>query len=344
MKTHTSTDKPAVFMACISVVGLIASIIYLFWAFNRGFDITDEGYYLLSAQSPQDILAPANGFFYFYSSRLFQLAGGSIYGFRLLGLLCMIACGLFFAAHYVHAIGQLRLHTTRPLASIAWAAMLLLATLSFYAQNIATPGYNLINLCGMLVVAGAFIRAMTNRDARIIHACLWLVFAGIGTGFCLWTKWPTGIALGALCACCILIWPARWSRNRLLHIIAYVFGLFVFTGFMFVFVQTPSATRHMLLLGTEYVVALGSNHARPPLDHLAMQFAKLFADLLSHYKFLPLLFATLPWLCFCRWRNKPWLNSRVALWVALATVGVLLVCIIAGDMRGGGALTRTMDY
>jgi hypothetical protein len=341
MRTHTSIDKTAVFLTCIPVVGLIASIAYLLWAFNRGFDITDEGYYLLSAQAPQNIIAPANGFFYFCSSRLFHLAGGSIYGFRFLGLLCMIACSLFFSAHYVGAIGRLGLHASRPLISTAWTAMLLLATLCFYAQNLATPGYNLLNLCGILVAAGAFTCAMSNRYALIKHTCLWLVLAGIGTGFCLWTKWPTGIALATLCICSILFWPSRSPRNRLLHILALVFGLLVFTGFMFVFIQTPTATRQLFLLGTEYVVALGSNHAQHPLALLATQFAKFFSDLSSHYKFLPLLFAILPWLCLYRWRNTPWLDSRVSLWVVSATAGVLLIFIIAGDMRGG---SKNPDY
>ena len=331
-RTATITD---VLLACIPVIGLAASCAYLIWSFNRGFDITDDGYYLLSARSPEEIFAPANGFFYFCTAQLYQASGGSIFNFRVLGLLCLVFSSFFFATQYVRTLGSLHLDRSGNVFSIAWIALMLLAAVSFYAQHPPSPGYNLLNLCGMLVASAALLRAMTRPDATISSACAWLALAGLGVGFCLWAKWPTGACMIITSGICICCWPVRRYRHRLVELCAFGVGLITWSVLMLATAQTPSDLIPLLMLGIDYVVVLGSNHSQHPLSLLMSQCAVFCADLFSHYKMLPLLIACVPSLASTHGAVGFYSERRFALWSGVGAVCVLLMCVVVGDAQGG---------
>lgn len=62
---------------------------------NRGFDITDESFYIMWSRHPGDVAAWFSRYG-FYTGILLRLAGGNFVLFRFLGLLSLLAAAGFF--------------------------------------------------------------------------------------------------------------------------------------------------------------------------------------------------------------------------------------------------------
>ncbi|MDG2291222.1 MAG: hypothetical protein P8L37_01075, partial [Phycisphaerales bacterium] len=218
---------------------------------------------------------------------------------------------------------------------ITWIALVLLASVSFYAQHPPSPGYNLLNLCGMLVASAALLRAMTTLSSNAVSKYTWLVLAGVGVGFCLWAKWPTGICMIIASGICICFWPVRRTRNRLVELCLFCGGLVAWAALMCAAFGSPFDLVSLLQLGIDYVLVLGSNHAQHPISLLMDQCAVFCIDLFSHYKMLPLLLACIPLLVATRSAIGFYSEKRCATWSGVAAVGVLLICMWGGDAQGG---------
>ena len=132
-------------LAVIPVASLLVAVGYLVSVADRGFDITDEGYYLLHAQHPRlSTVADLRSFGY-YTNILYRLAGGEIAWFRLLGVGCLLVAAGLFAVSAVRVINrQLQGAETAP-AFLAKVAFIVVGVLLYYVWTIVTPSYNLLN-------------------------------------------------------------------------------------------------------------------------------------------------------------------------------------------------------
>jgi len=179
------------------VAGIVAALIVTagaaacLAAVHRGFDLTDEGYYVLTSLHPK---------YYLRSSTDFQLITGPILSLvrgiwilRAVNLVALLLSSIFFAWSYLQTAPVLlgaAFHRSDRLVVGAAIASGALAPSAFLPQ---TPGYNQITLSILLCSAGLLLLLADGRLGHWSELCAW-----IGVGILMWiqfvVKWPAIVA------------------------------------------------------------------------------------------------------------------------------------------------------
>jgi hypothetical protein len=150
---------------------VIPSVLFLYvfflLAFNvgRGFDITDESFYILWSRNPRDVLASITQFGH-YTGILYSLANENLAVFRLLGLLLLLITAGFFW----HSLERYWHHLRKVLVAnhSRWLSLsvILSGTVAYYRYWMLTPSYNWLALISILLVAAGLLRAAVNAGVR----------------------------------------------------------------------------------------------------------------------------------------------------------------------------------
>jgi len=185
-----------------------AVLIYLFFILllnsSRGFDITDESYYVLWASQPEHVLASTTQFGC-YTGLLYQLSGKNIAVFRIMGILMLAGiAGLFSVAleNYWASSSDKGLNTRN-----RWKVITLISisTLAYYKSWLITPSYNWLALLSVLIVGTGLLRATTdNQQYRVLRRSQFCILTdglvvGLGGGLAFMAK-PTSALLLAVTA------------------------------------------------------------------------------------------------------------------------------------------------
>jgi len=211
---HKNYSMPTRIVATSAYVGsllnklllFVPTVIFIFlfclFIFNtsRGFDITDESFYLLWASQPEHVLASATQFGH-YTRLLYVLSGENIALFRGMGLVVLLGIAGFFSV----ALERYRVSLSGSVvnARIRWEVIsfVLLCTLAYYRSWLLTPSYNWLALCCTLLAAAGLLNAATKRitaqpQARFDIGLLTdAVFVGIGGGVAFMAKPTTALVL-----------------------------------------------------------------------------------------------------------------------------------------------------
>ena len=181
-------------------------IAYCVWTLDRGFEITDEAYYLLLA-------IHAGSFKFYISAQQWLTAGlwqvtGNIMMFRAAGMVLLLASSTLLSLGVFSACLRFGLVEDRfeskcvVLAGSAVSAM-------FYASAInLSPCYNLLSSAGAYAAAGMVLLA-SNRS-RILHKYVLFVLAGCALGAEALCKLSAGIATFTL----LVFWVVILERSR----------------------------------------------------------------------------------------------------------------------------------
>ena len=191
----------------------LALLVYLFLLLvgnsSRGFDITDESYYVIWASQPETIFASTTQFGY-YTRLLYLISGQNIAVFRAVGVICLFASAWFFAYsldRYWHFSSGQQFNTRNRWKEIS---LLSIGCLAYYKSWLITPSYNWLALIGVLIAGAGLIRVTTKnyspRGMRepIPHQLANGLLVGIGGGLTFMAKPTTALVL-ALTA---LFWVA----------------------------------------------------------------------------------------------------------------------------------------
>lgn len=213
----------------VASAGILASaflgIAYCVWTLDRGFEITDEAYYLLLAMHSGSVK-------FFISAQQWITAGlwqitGSIMMFRASGMVLLLASSSMLAVGVFSACLRLGLAENRfrsksvVIAGSAVGAMLYASTINL------SPCYNLLASVGAYTAAGAVLLA-TNRS-RILHKYFLYVIAGCAVGAETLCKPSAGIAIMVF----LVFWVGIFERSRfdkIFGLVAMVFGSVMFAG------------------------------------------------------------------------------------------------------------------
>ena len=336
------TDALKVLLGLVPIASLVVVVIYLPWAFQRGFDITDEGYALLSAMRPGDNLLPTNGFFHWYTRLLLEASDGSLFGFRVAGLLLVLGSGLFFSVQVMRIVERVTPIRVTAIMRGASVAFMLLATTGYYALALPSPNYNLLNLVGVLVAAGAMLRALGRPEDTEVHRCLWLLIAGLCIGFCTWIKWPTGIAMFIVLVPLAILWAwlplgdsKRSLRNGVGAALCLIAGGVVGITVNLVVIQSPLETWNQLNGGLGYLLPLGSNHGDGIVRRTIQQLGELKDAFVERYLWGPVVLAVLGVvLAAVAGRTPKAIRRTGGVFVALVLV-MIVGTILVGDAVGG---------
>ncbi len=152
-------------LVAIPIVSFAYMLLLLTFCVGRGFDFTDESFYILWAMYPDEVEGSITRFG-MLTQFLFRLAGRDIASFRMLGIVILLLVGLGFSRSLTRFVdARLDGALTR---STIWAmtSLVLASTLTYYESLVLTPSYNWLALVGCLLVATAMIRIATLNDEQ----------------------------------------------------------------------------------------------------------------------------------------------------------------------------------
>lgn len=200
-------------------------IAYCVWTLDRGFEITDEAYYLLLAMHSGSVKLFISAQ-QWITAELWQLSGG-ITMFRATGMVVLLASSALLALGVFSTCLRFGLVTDRDeLKGVVLAGSVVGAML--YASTInLSPSYNLLASAGAYAAAGMALLA-SNRSS-ILQKYVLLAMAGFAVGAEALCKPSAGVATLAL----LFFWGAIFERSRFDKIfgpVAMAFGAVTFAG------------------------------------------------------------------------------------------------------------------
>jgi hypothetical protein len=202
--------------------GFVACWGILIWAMGRGYDFTDDSYYLIWASAPWRYDWSVSEFGFLWHP-IYELVRGDIRLFRIAGAVLLSGSGALF--------GWSIWRFMSPVAprSVAPAVILAMAAASFWnlIYWIPTPGYNELNLIGLLLLMAGLIFAIHVIALRELMLCA--AIAAMGLALTAFAK-PT-TALFALILGVLWLVLLRPKRPVAFTALAGAFGLiFLFAG------------------------------------------------------------------------------------------------------------------
>jgi hypothetical protein len=247
------TDPPGSAWSFFAVLtSTLICWIILFWAMGKGYDFTDDAHYLIWVSDPY-IYDWSVSEFGFLWNPIYRLVGGDIKLFRLAGAAVLSGSAAIFGwALYCFAAPLLR-RSDGPTLVLA----IVTASLWQFVYWLPTPGYNQLNLCGLLLFlaglgfavrpAGPSISEAKDNFVTIASAML------TAFGWCIvaFAKPPTAtLILFVGIAWLILLRPRRpflfVSSAVLCSAAFFVIGIWAIDGDIPRFVQRMITGIHML--------------------------------------------------------------------------------------------------
>ncbi len=178
---------------------------------GRGFDITDEGFYLLSYRWWDSSLRTFTGAQFIYGP-LFQLLGWDVHALRLARLASILLTHLVFGLSLMR---WLRLRRPAAPATIGWelagTAVVTASGAMLYSWLPLSPGYDDVSGLGsLLVMAGALTVAADVERGRRVR--LWVPLAvGPAMAALLLAKWASSAATLLMVAAVLVV--VLWRRG-----------------------------------------------------------------------------------------------------------------------------------
>ena len=201
-------------------------VVYCIWTLDRGFEITDEAYYLLLAMHADSVK-------FFISAQQWITGGiwqitGSLVMFRAAGMFLLVASSSLLAFGAVSAFSQSKLRSSEDVGGriIVLAASVICALLYSVTINLS-PSYNLLAATGAYAAAGLVLLALHTSVKWQRLGLLLLVGSALGVEFV--SKVSSGLATLGL----VVIWVFIFGRSiseKMLGVAAIIagFSLFVF--------------------------------------------------------------------------------------------------------------------
>lgn len=199
----------------LAVAGLVVFLVWLVRASVSHFDVSDEGLYLLAA---------ANGFghqrfgsgFGVITGILYDLVGGDLPGFRLLGFFIMTAANAGLAWGTTLSLPGLR---SRRGTILVFLLVTFLPSVTYYTHfPLLTPSYNWSSQVGLTIFSASVLLLTQSRLLLRIGGVIPVALAGVGLSILLWSK-PTAVLVYPLLVVSIMA-LSRPSREIILRFIA----------------------------------------------------------------------------------------------------------------------------
>ncbi len=192
--------------------GLVATLV---WAARRGFDLTDEGYYLQLIARPGDAPAVATQF-----NRLVVLLTGGwdvgIIGYRLAGMTWLVGSAILLAAglRAVLRTFHAQIFSALPSRTVLFAFIAVLGLLG-YAWLPLTPSYNILAAVLAQMAVGLTLFSLCRRGGPVgasAGAAVFEVMTGLSLALLFFVKWPAAPAVAMLMVV-LVVGVLGWGRS-----------------------------------------------------------------------------------------------------------------------------------
>jgi hypothetical protein len=306
---------------------LAACWLILIWAMGRGYDFTDEANYLIWDSAPRNYSWSVSEFGFLWHP-LYQLVNGDIRLFRIAGALFLSGSAGIFGWSIWRFIAPVLPQSS---ASVLIVSM---TTASFWSfvYWIPAPGYNELNLIGLLLFMAALALAAPAIETAEVVA--FAALAALGLTVTAFAK-PVS-ALAALIMGLLWLLLLRPRRPVLFTLIGSGCGLaFLMLGIFWIdggpthFIQRKS-------LGVQLFQLMSSGHS---VAHILRSIIDPVVDLQEHaaqsLPLLQMLAAGFLWSILLLW-----VNDRYAAWKGWLNIVVAVVlAVIIAIWRDSGVLT-----
>ncbi|MFG1908098.1 hypothetical protein [Kribbella sp. NPDC048928] len=227
----SARSRVALLAGVIMVAGGLAAwwILTAGRAANEGFDITDEGYYLLSYRWWDSNPLALTGVQYLYGP-VFEWFGYDIVRLRLFRLFTVVVVHLLFGYSFMRWLRGRRpgMPPTR-LWEIAGTAVILAAGGMCYSWLPQTPGYNDVVLLGVLTLTSCVLWMAAAVD-RGTPVPFWIfVVFGLVIGVMLLAKWTSVVVIGLIVITAVVVLAGQTWRSVARGIL-YALGGIVLTA------------------------------------------------------------------------------------------------------------------
>lgn len=216
-------DPTAAGIGSVLIVLLIVAQLALYaWMAPRGFDFTDESFYLLNYLHWRE-LAGLVSFFGFYLELPFRVLGQSITAMRVLTLLLLMACAAGFTQQCLRYVVRSRSDngdddrdSKRWRAGWPFVAVGMAASLFYfgYLSTLRAPSYNLLVLCSMLLSTALLLRSLGGA-VGLPGRRLTIFLYGVLLGVCGLSKATSGLLLAACHAAFFVAVNRDWRLRPL---------------------------------------------------------------------------------------------------------------------------------
>lgn len=241
----------------------LAVLAWLLWASGRGLDLTDEGFYLLTARHPEDVVMMPT-VFHHVTSWLLWATGGSVAALRIIGVLGTAAAGAVLADAALAVSGARR----------SWLAVSLVTTsaLVAYAWLLLTPSYNTYNGWAVAGATACSLRALAAmRTQERTRWRAWMFGCGLFLGFMFFVKFPTAAAMGALVTVAIAAWPGLSRRERAAAFAWVAMGAAGAAAIIFITLVSPRGWWREVIAGLDSTTRLGAGHGLSGIGRYARE-------------------------------------------------------------------------
>lgn len=216
-----SKSYPAIARYTLPLILVCALTLLFIFSAQRGFDLSDEGYYLVKFQYGNTLKMAARGF-YIYLSIPFKMLGENIFIFRVFAYILLLFAGYFFGKAWLRLLSKL---SSVELSDIRYPSLIIAITAIFYYApytTLMTPSYNWLNLMCQVLSTGllfTFLVESSNRWQAIVY--------GFILSIALVNKFSSGINLILIHLCLIGIFYSLAFKNSLQKSIPYMLVGFI---------------------------------------------------------------------------------------------------------------------
>jgi hypothetical protein len=176
--------------ACSSIVLVVWTLAHS----GHGFELTDEGFYLIWISRPWDFDASVSQFGYIYHP-LYLLLGGSVALLRSANIILLFGLGLLAGYALFWSLGRGRAGRSSRIVWLCSAAATAASTLLLFAAWLPSPSYNSLTLQSLMVTATGAVLA--GRDRSVVSLLGWCLL-GAGGAVTFMAKPPSALFLAGL--------------------------------------------------------------------------------------------------------------------------------------------------
>ncbi|HEY4570460.1 MAG TPA: hypothetical protein VIH10_13375, partial [Kribbella sp.] len=206
-------------LVLLTGVIVVAGVLAAWWiltagrAANEGFDLTDEGYYLLSYRWWDSNPLALTGVQYLYGP-VFEWLGYDIVRLRFFRLLTVVVVHLLFGFSFMRWLrGRRPGAPPTKLWELAGMAVILAAGGMCYSWLPLSPGYNDVVLLGALTLVSCVLWMATAVDGgRTVPFWLFLV-AGVVIGVMVLAKWTSIVVIGLTVVAAVVVLAGQGWRS-----------------------------------------------------------------------------------------------------------------------------------
>ena len=218
---------------------LIGAISWTLWGLNRGFELCDEGFYLLMTSSPQEYVSSTS--YHFVLSKLPNLTGSMIVNLRLFQLISQLVSNVVLVLGFWRLMSSVWFAPTKVqlCTSVAFTALGSFLLQAIFPPDISYNGltyFFIFSSFGLLFAGGAFVTSKPLTSKWLIAGAGFLcglvffikfsacILGALGSLFWLvlniekrrhWAFYPLGLASSVIVFFCLFQNPLQYKEQVL---------------------------------------------------------------------------------------------------------------------------------